>query len=265
MRFKLGLVDADFLKYLVAYDVAKALEAGMSQEHIFADLGAFVEKRIKEIEGNVIAKTDKLIYLFSGKTKDNFRSAIATHRKYKSGRRKEPKYEGEYAVMQRTYDYIKANYITYLVPELEADDLCTMVHQEGTFIYSNDKDLRNSPGWHYDIKNNKFIYITEEEGLRSLLKQTMTGDSVDSIPGAEGVGPKRAEIVIKEYKEIDATIYNTIKVFLSAKKGTPKEKLDRFVEMYSLVNLKTSKGEWLKEKYIDFFNTINNLINDAGK
>ena len=35
--------------------------------------------------------------------------------------------------------------------------------------------------------------------------------------------------------------------------------------MYTLVNLKTSRGDWTKEKYKVFFDKVNKIINDEGE
>lgn len=260
----LGLIDADFIKYHVAYDIGKMYEAGYDETKLIPEksLHQLIERRIAEIYNNVSGATDKLIFLFSGKTGDNFRSKIAAERKYKGTRKYKPKYALEYKYKRAVDAYIMTKYDAWIELELEADDLCTMAHNENTFIYSYDKDLRNSPGLHYDIKLKEFVGVTNEEGFKSLLIQSITGDSVDAIPGAPGVGKVTANKALDGLNSREC-IKATIDIF--NKKGDIKNNFDRFVEMYQLVNLKTNRGEWLNEKYEDFFKRINELINDEGK
>jgi len=60
-------------------------------------------------------------------------------------------------------------------------------------IITVDKDLDNTPGWHYNFVKKEKYWITEEEGIRNFYKQLLTGDAVDNIKGIKGIGPKRAE------------------------------------------------------------------------
>ena len=42
--------------------------------------------------------------------------------------------------------------------------------------------------------------------------QALTGDKVDNIPGAPGIGPKTALELIKEYGDIESLIKNAIRL-----------------------------------------------------
>ena len=86
--------------------------------------------------------------------------------------------------------------------EFEADDLIAMeatrLEREGIpfIICTIDKDLKQIPGSHYNFVKREYFTVTEVEGLRSLYKQILTGDTADGIPGLKGVGPKTAEKLI---------------------------------------------------------------------
>jgi 5'-3' exonuclease len=43
-------------------------------------------------------------------------------------------------------------------------------------------------------------YVTEEEGLRNLFTQVLTGDRTDNIIGLKGIGPVKAEKLLKDCK-----------------------------------------------------------------
>ena len=68
-----------------------------------------------------------------------------------------------------------------------------------TIICSIDKDLRNTPGWHYNWnKDEKPVWVSEEEATYNFYKQLLTGDRVDNIQGIPGIGPKKAEKILEE-------------------------------------------------------------------
>ena len=264
----IGLVDADFIKYLVAYDIERMYKKGLKPNILipYATVAALTQDRVNNVFKDVESITNTLIFLFSGRTRDNVRNKIATYKQYKGTRKYAQKYDNEEEYKSWVEEYIKDNYEYHKEDELEADDLCTMAHIRGkTFIYSKDKDLRNSPGFHFDFTTKSLVTVDDFEGLISLLKQAITGDSVDNIPGANNVGPVAAKKALKEAKTSLEAIVATIELFLN-QPGSDKNNFDRFIEMYSLVNLRTSEGDWIKEKYKDYFTKINKLIsNDEGE
>ena len=82
-------------------------------------------------------------------------------------------------------------------------------HEPGNIIVSPDKDMRQIPGKLYDLKET--VDITEEEGMRWHLVQTLAGDQTDGYSGVPGIGVKRAidllekdgytwETVVKAFK-----------------------------------------------------------------
>jgi len=258
-----GLIDADFIKYLVAYDIEKMYKGGLKPDVQIPlkTVDALIEKRLRQITNNTHPNAKNHFFLFSGKTKDNYRAQIACVKKYKGTRvynEKFPK-EGEYRSYVETY--IANNYPYWKENDLEADDLCVMGHHNGTFIYSNDKDLKMSPGIHYDLKLKMFTRTTIDEGFRILMTQTLSGDGVDNIAGVDGVGPTIGGRIVDKYKTEDEVIQAVIQVYTH--KYGYKLGLDRFTEMYTLVNLKTERGEWTKEKYSGFFNKLEELKKDG--
>ena len=59
------------------------------------------------------------------------------------------------------------------------------------------KDVKEKFG----VQPDKVIYI-----------QALTGDKVDNIPGAPGIGPKTASHLINEFNDIDGLIKNLDKI-----------------------------------------------------
>lgn len=121
----------------------------------------------------------------------NFRKQIAKARPYKGNRTAErPRY----------YDDIRARlvnrYGAIVIDGMEADDALAieMSNDENTVCCSIDKDLRQVAGWHMNwTKDDGPVYIPEEQALRNLWLQVLTGDRVDNIGGVNGIGPKKAE------------------------------------------------------------------------
>jgi len=252
----IGLIDADFLKYLVVYDIEKMLKRGYEGEISYDLIGKLIENRLDQVYKVTQPYTKEYVFLFSGKTRDNHRNLIACEKKYKGTRKYVPKIDNEMDYKGQIEDYMRENYNFWKEDDLEADDLCVMAHDKDTYIYSYDKDLLTSPGLHFDPKKGKFSLVTEEEGFKRLLIQAMTGDSVDNIPGIAGVGPAGAKKIAAN-KDGIALVNAVINEFLTA--HGLRHGLDRFVEMYSLVSMRTNRGDWIKEKYKDFFQMIEDL------
>lgn len=257
-----GLIDADFIKYYVAYDIERMFKQGLNPDAVipYNTIVVLTQKRINEIMDATNNISKNWIFLFSGKTRDNYRSQIACVKKYKGNRTYTEKYTNESKYRDLVEDYIRENFHYHIEEDLEADDLCVMAHSKDTYIYSNDKDLQISPGYHYNIRDKKFFKIEEDEAFRILMIQCLSGDSVDNIMGVDGTGKVIAGRIVKKAKDKEEIIKNVISTY--TKKYGLKKGLDRFVEMYMLVNLKTNRGDYTKEKYKNFFDKVNNLIKE---
>jgi 5'-3' exonuclease len=112
---------------------------------------------------------------------------------YKKGRTRKPLCF--YDVRTRMQD----EYNVVTLPGIEADDimgiLATKPNNFDKIIVCRDKDLKQIPGKLWDGK--KFKVITEQEADYWHLYQTLVGDSSDGYKGCPGVGPKKAEAILK--------------------------------------------------------------------
>ncbi len=254
-----GLIDADFLKYLVVYDIERMYKRGLDPdtEIPYNTVVQLIENRVQKIFDTTQARTKEYLFLFSGRTRDNYRALIAAVKPYKGNRKYTEKVVNEGSYRNIVEEYIKETYHYCKYDEMEADDLCVMGHNSNTYIYSNDKDLRNSPGIHYDIKEEKFFVVSDSEGFTALMAQAMQGDTVDNIAGVDGVGKVGASKLVKGIHG-KTLVDKVIHTFID--KYGVKDGLDRFVEMYSLVNLRTARGDWTREKYSAFFYQLDELI-----
>lgn len=181
-----ALVDADSIVYGVGFSTEDASESVAASE-----MAKFMEKMIY-VE-NDCETYDMWI---TGKT--NFRNEIAVTQPYKGQRTgKKPKH---YDFLR---DYLVKGWDAKVSEGEEADDCVSIAayasDPEHYLICSLDKDLDNVRGWHYCWRGKKKgrYYVTEEQALLNFYKQILTGDRIDSIQGIHGIGPVKADKILR--------------------------------------------------------------------
>jgi 5'-3' exonuclease len=132
--------------------------------------------------------------------KKNFRNEIAITAPYKGNRKAaKPKH---YEVLR---DYMQKAWGFVMIEDQEADDAIGIAAYEmevGEYcICSIDKDLDMLRGDHFNFVKNERYFISEEEGIKNFYKQMLVGDRVDNIIGIKGIGPVKAERLLKECKD----------------------------------------------------------------
>jgi hypothetical protein len=259
---KIALIDADFIKNVVVYRIHQnyARPTYASPTPIEA-IQTETQAMLDEILVGVDCKAK--IFCWSGGRHKTFRNYICQEKGYKFKRKyKEPEYADMFKDMISVVEYIFAQegigLHNLLFPELEADDICAMLQDESTFIYSKDKDLKQIPGTHWDFPSESFSLITQEQGMRNLIKQVMIGDPTDGIPGLFRYGIKAYE---KDFDTLPVHLHLEKALEIYIDKLGPRVGLDTFNEMYSLVRLLIPRGDWFKEKYAEAFTLINTLKN----
>ena len=162
---------------------------------------------------------DKMIVIFDA-ARENFRNKIFPE--YKANRGEAP----DDLIPQ--FPLIRECVKSFNIPQLEiegyeADDLiATYVNlakkdQIETIIVSSDKDLMqlvsNNVTMLDPMKNKKIEIkdVEEKFGVKPdkvIYIQALTGDKVDNIPGAPGIGPKTASQLINQFNDIDGLLKN---------------------------------------------------------
>ncbi len=180
-----ALIDGDILVYRVAFASQEETEAIAK-----ARMSAFVEELvtpsdISSIEGYLTGK-------------GNFRNEVAVTATYK-GNRKDVAKPVHYQFLR---DYLEKEWGFLMVTGQEADDAIgikayTMDENE-YIIMSIDKDLDMIRGWHYNFVKKEKYFVKEEDTMRTFYKQILTGDRTDNIEGLKGIGPVKAERILKE-------------------------------------------------------------------
>jgi DNA polymerase-1 len=139
---------------------------------------------------------------------------------YKANRKERPDDFGpqEARILQIVRD---AGVPIFVKPGFEADDIIATFARRlcnkgfETFVVSKDKDLRqvlNDCTKMYDVQGDKVIdpaVMEQECGYspnEAIEIQTLTGDTIDNVPGIPGVGEKTAAKLVKKYGSADAVL-----------------------------------------------------------
>jgi hypothetical protein len=126
----------------------------------------------------------------------NFRYELATIQPYK-GNRVTPKPVHFEAIR----DFLLRECNAETVEGIEADDKLVIEwgrNPDNTVVATIDKDLSTVPGITlYNWKHKTLTTLTKEEANLNFYKQILTGDLIDNIPGVNGLGPAKADKLLK--------------------------------------------------------------------
>lgn len=196
---------------------------GEPEHHAFK----LIKNKIEEAM-QVTGCEDYSLYI---KGKGNFRDEVSID--YKSHRKQEK---------PKLYDAIRQYMIeshgAICVNGMEADDAVSIIRyssyteaeevpaQSKVIVASPDKDLMNTPGWHYNPRTQVLQWITLNQANRHFLYQMLAGDTADNIKGLpslskedrerysinrKGVGPATAKKVMKtteSYQDAAQEVYD---------------------------------------------------------
>lgn len=193
-----ALIDGDILVYRIGFSV----DAPEDEKFAIARMGNFIQNLLE------LDNIDSYSGYITGKS--NYRQEIATEVEYKANR-KEARKPIHYSSLR---EYLINKWFFELVEGQEADDaigIASYAREENkSCIMSIDKDLDMIRGWHYNFVKQDLYYVSEEEALKNFYMQILTGDRVDNIPGLKGIGPKKAEKILKdcvnEYQMFEAVL-----------------------------------------------------------
>lgn len=203
------------------------------------------------------------IYLGPHDRMDNFRYKVATIQPYKGNR------EELNPVQKKCMKWLRERLIdkwkAIVVEGMETDDRVSIESNKDpmhTLTISNDKDDRQTPGWHWWWESNlsycrKPYYVDPDEwgvlmlekntggktelfatGRYQIAYQMLTGDGIDNIPAvARGYGPVKCyEILKKSHGDCPPEVI-TKQIYIDI--YGEKEGQRRFEEVEQLVRMKT--------------------------
>lgn len=177
------LVDGDFLVYQTCAAVEKEIPVGD-----FRYLGSNV-KDAKAVFHETLydlmeqANTDEVSFAFSD-AQNWRRNVFPAYKANRKGNRKPLCYAD-------MLEYIGEHYEVLRFKGIEADDVLGIFCSRGEYvIWTLDKDLKQIPGLH--LVDDEVVEITQEQGDRFHLYQTIIGDVTDGYAGCPGMGPVKA-------------------------------------------------------------------------
>ena len=187
-----------------------------------------------------------------------FRYTAAKTKKYKGNRKKGNKPIIFYALKE----YLKQEWKFEHIPELEADDLVSVYHDPlKTIICSPDKDvLYQNVGVHYNYGKAEKVVMDETDSTHFLWKQMLMGDSTDGIQGIPKVGPKTADLWLKDVDLLDMPSF-VLKKYIE--KFGNHDGISKFVETFNLVYILKSKEDVLRETGIELSKLVINDIKQS--
>lgn len=193
------LLDADMLAFraCAATEVEVQLSDDVWTRHSQLDVARewywdHISRWIKDFD----CDWDDVLHCFSD-SRTGFR--LEMYPQYKHNRKK-PKPIGYGAF--RSHVLQAGN--SFFYQRIEADDviglLASKLHTigENYVVLSGDKDLKQIHGHHTWIDRDLEL-VSTEQAQRAFWMQALTGDSTDGIPGCAGVGPVKAERIVKAF------------------------------------------------------------------
>ena len=212
-------------------------------------------------------RNDKMLVVFDA-ARINFRNNI--YKEYKANRGETP----EDLIPQ--FEIIRDCVNSFNIPQIEmegyeADDIiatyCKIAFKQKikTIIVSSDKDLMqlvNDEVTMLDPMKNKEIGINqviEKFGLppeKVIQIQALTGDKVDNIPGAPGIGPKTALELIKNFGDVNNLIKNAHEIPQEKRRNVILDNKDEILISLELVKLKNDISIPIKIEDIHSYSSV---------
>ncbi len=193
-----------FVTLLIDGDVEAFKASSVSQEKIdWGDGDVSLDTNAKGAEDYLVSaldhyaevlEADRLIVCLS--SPENWRKELWSE--YKANRKDKERP----VLIEHCREFLSANYDVECWPRLEADDVMGILSQSirGSVIVSVDKDMKTIPCRLYNPgRPEEGVVIVDDVMAHEWhMTQTLTGDAVDGYKGCPGIGPKKAERIIRE-------------------------------------------------------------------
>jgi 5''-3'' exonuclease (including N-terminal domain of PolI) len=216
------LIDGDIVAYRCAYK-----STDDRAEYAAYSAGSYLSDLISDLYILIDDEPEYRVFLTG---KGNFRHEYAVTAGYKENRKDKKKPEHLAVIRQHLIDEWKA----IVSDEEEADDLIAIAAtQQPSIIVSTDKDFDQVPGKHFNPNTGRLYDVSEEDAVKFLYEQILTGDRADNIMGIKGVGPVKAkkaladcvterqmyDVCVEMYGDEERVIENGRLLYLRRKEG----------------------------------------------
>lgn len=193
-----ALIDGDYLLWIATYPVKVTNESGEVTyvEKTFAE----VKESFDSILESILSSTEASHYIGFLSTK-SFRKGI--NPEYKAQRKSEkPKFFSELR------EYVMQKFEQ--IDNLEADDCVSIFRHKipYSFIVSNDKDILNLVGRHYNPQKQEWVETTEQEAYKFFWGSMIIGDSSDNIKGIPGKGKAFVDKLFAEGGDLRKLVFD---------------------------------------------------------
>jgi len=188
------LIDADILCYRIGFaceDESKGV-ACRTMSNFLTDI-------IEDLVMDSDDETHEVELYLTGK--GNFRFDYAVTAEYKGNRKNNRKPQHLPALR----DHLVAKHGAIVTQGEETDDRIAIraTQNPEAIIVSLDKDFYQLVCGHYNFVKKELFYVTEKEAVYNFYMQFLVGDSADNIKGVRGIGPKKAEKLLKDKTELE--------------------------------------------------------------
>lgn len=193
-------IEFDKKRDLDAYVKDKSLDDVMIEKERILEPLENALGNAKNMLVDVVERFPSLDYKVYLSGKDNFRDHVDSEYKANRDPTHRPHWEPEIR------EYMKRYWNAEQVDGMEADDAIGIRSysewmdrdrsSEGATIASIDKDMRMLPGTHYNWNNKTVDRIEAFEAEAAYLRQLVTGDRADNIPGIFGIGPAKVDAAL---------------------------------------------------------------------
>jgi len=169
------IVDGDQMIFACGFSAE-----GEDDSHAFHLVNKRIEKMLEDTGCDTYS-----VYI---KGEGNFRDEVALDYKANRKSRKPSNYKP-------IVNFLCDRHGATKVDGMEADDQTSILlykdykesgkdpEQASCILASPDKDLNNTPGWHYNPMKSSLYWVSSNQAMRHFLFQMLTGDTVDNIPG----------------------------------------------------------------------------------
>ena len=140
----------------------------------------------------ILVALDATVYEIWISGENNFRYQVFPEYKANRLKQKRPRWE------QEVKQHLLENWGANISDGCEADDMLGSRMSENSIICTNDKDLKQIPGWHYNFVTGEKFHVSQDEADRYFFYQLIVGDTTDGIKGVVGSGPQKAKKVLSE-------------------------------------------------------------------
>jgi len=246
------LIDADFLAYMVGSLSQHKIHPGRECEFVLLDEATDTWVYIEPeglVKWKVRNEIDKLLQKFDTEKfsvfltgEGNFRESVAVTKPYKGTRQG---IRPHYFTLIR--DYLVEQYDAWVTTGIEADDAVSIQQSrdnlEPTIIVSNDKDLKNTPGYLYSSMKDELYFVSPKYAEYHFWMQMVIGDTVDNIPGIPGRGKKWFEKLCGDFEDYRGVIEEICWEYQRKDKGRT-DLLDEQGNLLHMLRYGDKPNEW---------------------